>query len=153
MKRWEALWNHAALAAVSVTGLAYGLAKYFGGGADPYSRAGHPWQPGLMKAHVIVAPLAVFGLGLLLRRHALVRWRSGETKGRRSGAILLWIAAPVALSGYLVPVLVAAPAVRAAAWSHALLGLFFLLGYALHPKRPSAPEPENGSITEAGAAD
>ena len=91
MKRWEAWWNHAALAAVSLTGLAYGVFKYFVPNPDPDSRIGHPMQPWLLKAHVLVAPFAVLGIGLLLRRHALARLRKGEQSGRKTGAMMLWI--------------------------------------------------------------
>ncbi|HEY3203737.1 MAG TPA: hypothetical protein VGL03_08750 [Thermoanaerobaculia bacterium] len=139
MKRWEAWWNHVALAAVSLSGLAYGVLKYFVPSTDPDSRLPHPWQPAVMKAHVLVAPLAVFGVGLLLRRHVFRKLRHGETSGRRTGLLLLWIFAPLALSGYLVEVLVAGAAVRAAGWAHAGIGALFLIGYALHPKR-KAPE-------------
>ena len=135
MKRWEAWWNHAALAAVSLTGLAYGILKYFVPGADPDSRAGHPWQPAMLKTHVLVAPFAVFGIGLLLRRHALARWRQGEQSGRKTGVIMLWIFLPLSLTGYLIQVLAQREAVRAAGWIHAGLGALFLLGYAFHPKR------------------
>jgi len=135
MKRWEAWWNHAALAAVSLTGLVYGVARYFLHNPDPDSRLGHPWQPGLAKAHILVAPLAVFGLGLLVRRHALARLKSGERNGRRTGSALLWLALPVALSGYLVQVFVAQPATRLTGWAHAALGCLFILAYAFHPKR------------------
>ena len=44
MKRWEAWWNHAALTAVSLTGLLYGIFKYWVPGPDPDSRAGHLLQ-------------------------------------------------------------------------------------------------------------
>ncbi len=135
MKRWEAWWNHAALAAVSLTGLAYGVARYFLHNPDPESRLGHPWQPGFEKAHILVAPLAVFGIGLLLRRHALARIRSGELNGRRTGVTMLWVALPLALSGYLVQVFTGAAATRWTGWSHAALGAAFVLAYAFHPKR------------------
>ena len=135
MRRWEAWWNHVALAAVSLTGLLYGVFKYWVPGPDPDSRAGHPLQPLWLKGHVLVAPLAVFGVGLLLRRHALARIRSGEKKGRRTGVAMLWIFAPLALTGYLIQVLVERGATRAAGFTHATLGILFLLGYALHPKR------------------
>ena len=139
MKRWEAWWNHAALAAVSLTGLAYGVFKYAVPSPDPDSRAGHPLQPVFMKAHLLVAPFAVFGVGLLLRRHALSRLRQGEREGRRTGSLMLWLLLPVALTGYLIQVLVGSGAVRAAGWSHAALGVLFVFGYALHPKRRSPP--------------
>jgi hypothetical protein len=135
MKRWEAWWNHSALIAVSLTGLLYGIFKYWVPGSDPDSRAGHPLQPLFLKAHLLVAPFAVFGVGLLLRRHALARMKSGEQNGRRTGSTMLWLFAPLALTGYLIQVLVARGAVRAAGYAHAGLGVLFLLGYAIHPKR------------------
>jgi hypothetical protein len=135
MKRWEAWWNHTALAAVSLTGLVYGVFKYFVVSPDPDSRVGHPWQPGLVKAHLLVAPFAVFGVGLILRRHALLKRRQAETSGRRTGALMLWLLLPLTLTGYLVQVFVEPGAVRATGWIHAGLGVLVLLAYALHPKR------------------
>jgi len=135
MKRWEAWWNHAALAAVALSGLAYGVFKYFIPNADPDSRVGHPLQPWLLKAHILVAPLAIMGVGLLLRRHALARWRQGEQGGRKTGVLMLWIFLPLALSGYLIQVFVEPGAVRWTGWIHAGVGVLFGLGYAIHPKR------------------
>ncbi len=142
MKRWEAWWNHAALAAVSLTGVAYGIFKYFIPSADPDSRVGHPLQLGMLKAHILVAPFAILGVGLLLRRHALARIRKGERSGRRTGIAMLWLFAPLALTGYLIQVLVAQAAVRATGWIHAGLGVLFLVGYAFHPKRRAT----NGNV-------
>jgi hypothetical protein len=140
MRRWEAWFNHAALAAISVSGVAYGIFKYFVPGSDPDSRIGHPWQPVLLKAHILVAPAVVFGIGLLFRNHAMARLRSGAGKRRYTGALMLWLVLPLTLTGYLVQVLVETTAVRAAGWSHAALGLWFLLGYALHPKRKASSD-------------
>jgi hypothetical protein len=68
VKRWEAWWNHSALIAISVTGVVYGVFKYFVPSPDPNSRAGHPFQPWAMKAHLLIAPFAICGIGLILRR-------------------------------------------------------------------------------------
>jgi len=135
VKRWEAWWNHAALAAVSLTGLVYGILKYFVPDADPDSRVGNPWQPVWLKAHVLVAPFAVFGVGLLLRRHALSKLRHGETSGKKTGTMMLWLFLPLVLTGYLVQVFVETRAVRATGWIHAGLGVLVLLAYVFHPKR------------------
>jgi len=140
MRRWEAWWNHAALVAVSLTGLLYGVFKYWVPGADPDSRAGHPLQPVFLKAHLLVAPFAVFGVGLLLRRHALARIRSGELNGRKTGKAMLWVFAPLALTGYLIQVLVEPRAMHAAGYSHAALGLLFIAGYGIHPKRRTSAD-------------
>ena len=137
MKRWEAWWNHAALAAVSLTGLVYGVFKYWVPNPDPDSRAGHPLQPVFLKAHLLVAPFALIGVGLLLHRHALARMRMGERQGRRTGGLILWLLVPVALSGVLIQVLVEPRVVRWTGWTHAALGALVVIGYALHPKRRS----------------
>lgn len=140
MKRWEGWWNHAALVAVSLSGLAYGIFKYFVPGSDPDSRIGHPWQPAMLKAHILVAPLAIFAIGLIFRRHALARIRTGESNGRRSGALMLWLLLPLTMTGYLIQVFVETTAVRAVAWSHAGLGVALLLAYVLHPKRKASTD-------------
>ena len=153
MKRWEAWWNHAALIAVSLSGFAYGIFKYLVPNPDPDSRIGHPWQPAIMKMHILAAPLALFAIGLIFRRHALARMRSGERNGRRTGAAMFWLLLPLAVTGYLIEVFVETAAVRAAAWSHLGLGLAFLLGYAFHPKRSAATGSagDNGNGNGEGA--
>jgi hypothetical protein len=139
MKRWEAWWNHAALAAVSVTGIVYGIFKYAVPNPDPDSRVGHPLQPVFLKTHLLAAPFALIGVGLLLHRHAIARMRRGERHGRTTGGLILWLLVPVAFSGVLIQVLVEPHAIRWTGWSHAALGALFVAGYALHPKRRSPP--------------
>jgi hypothetical protein len=51
---------------------------------------------------------------------------------------MLWIFTPLVLSGYVVQMLVSRSATRAVGWTHAALGLVFILGYVVHPKRRSA---------------
>lgn len=138
MKRWEAWWNHAAIAAVSASGLIYGIFKYFVPSSDPDSRIGHPLQPALLKAHILVAPLAVFAIGLIFRRHAWARIQTGESYGRRTGTLMVWLLLPLTMTGYLIQVFVETGTVRMAAWSHVALGIAFLLGYAVHPKRKAS---------------
>ena len=135
MKRWEAWWNHSALIAISVTGVVYGVFKYFVPSPDPNSRAGHPFQPWAMKAHLLIAPFAICGIGLILRRHALARLRTGEVNGRWTGATMLVIFTPLVLSGYLVQMLVSRAATRTAGWTHTAFGVLLVLGYLVHPKR------------------
>lgn len=142
MKRWEAWWNHLAIAAVGLSGVAYGIFKYFVPGSDPDSRLGHPLQPAFLKAHILVAPAALFAIGLLFRRHALARIQSREPQGRRTGILMFWLILPMALTGYLIQVFVGTTSVRLTGWSHSILGVAFSLGYALHPKR-KAPNGES----------
>ena len=132
MKRWESWINRVGVALTAASGVAYGVMKYFLAGADPDSRLGHPWQPAILAAHVIAAPVAVFGLGLLWRSHALGRLQLGEREGRRSGLTILRIAPPLVFSGYLVQVLTGDPLKKATGWLHAALGVAFALAFVLH---------------------
>lgn len=134
MRRWEAWTNHLGWALVSASGILYGVLKYFVGSPDPDSRLGHPWQPSVLAAHILLAPAAIFGLGLVFRRHALARWRMGEREGRKTGTILLFAAFALILSGYLLQAFTGESARRWTGWLHAAIGLLVAAAYALHPR-------------------
>lgn len=140
MKRWERLFHHVSVIAVGLSGVVYGVLKYFMAGADPDSRVGNPWTQPALKAHVLAAPFLVFALGLVLSAHALKRFRAGEPDGRLSGIGLLGMAAPVVLSGYVVQVLTGDAARTWTGWLHAAVGVLYLGGYVAHllKKRSSA---------------
>ena len=132
MKRWESWINRIGVALAGASGIVYGVMKYFLSGTNPDSRLGHPWQPWVLAAHVLAAPVAVFGLGLLWRSHALGRLQLGEQEGRRSGLAILRIAPPLVFSGYLIQVLTGDPLRKATGWLHAALGVAFALAFVLH---------------------
>jgi hypothetical protein len=133
MKRWEAWTSHIGWSLTALSGLVYGALKYFVTNPDPDSRLSHPWQPAVLAVHVLAAPVAVFGLGLLFRRHALARLSSDEGERRRTGLTMTLLAIPLVLSGYVVQTLTGDVARRWTGWGHAALGLLYAVGYALHP--------------------
>ena len=133
MKRWEAWVNHLGWSLTALSGLVYGVLKYFMTNPDPDSRLSHPWQPAVLALHVLAAPVAVFGLGLLFRRHALAQLSSGEPERRRTGTAMTLLAIPLVLSGYVVQVMTGDAARRWTGWTHAALGLVYAIGYAIHP--------------------
>ena len=139
MKRWAALLNHAACLLVGLSGVAYGVLKTFMPATDPDSRAGHPWQQPMLKAHVLTAPFLIFALGLVFSGHALARLKGGEDPGRTSGAGLLALAAPLVLTGPLIQVLTGDAARQWTGWIHAALGVVYVLAYAAHllKRRPA----------------
>jgi len=132
MKRWESWINRIGVALAGASGIVYGVMKYFLAGNNPDSRLGHPWQPAVLAAHLLAAPVAVFGLGLLWRSHALNRLQLGEREGRRSGLAILRVAPPLVFSGYLVQVLTGDLLRKATGWLHAALGAAFALAFVLH---------------------
>jgi hypothetical protein len=132
MKRWELFLLHASAIAIAISGVVYGFMKYVMTGSDPDSPLGHPWQPGVLKAHVLAAPFLVFAFGLVARGHALPKWKSGETTGKRSGISLLGLIAPLVLSGYAVQVFTGDSLRKEMGWIHAALGAVYILAYAAH---------------------
>lgn len=99
MNRVEAWAFHVANVSVAVTGLFYAWTVYFATNDDPYALS-HPWQAPFQHAHVIVAPILVFCVGVLWRSHAAERLRSNVRDRRFSGWSLLASFAPAAMSGY-----------------------------------------------------
>ena len=106
--------------------------KYLLTSEDPYAVIHHPWQPAMLKAHILAAPVLVFALGVIFSRHVVARWKSGRRTGRSSGALIVAVAAPMVLSGYALQTLTSRTWVVAASWTHLTTGFLFLLGFALH---------------------
>ena len=100
MTRGEAWLFHVSNALVAATGVGYALAAYAAVPEDPYALVNHPLQPTLQHAHVAVAPVLVFALGVIWARHAQPRVSSGARSRRTSGLALLALAIPMTLSGY-----------------------------------------------------
>ena len=150
MKRWEAWINHVGWTLVAASGVLYGVLKYFVAGSDPDSRLGHPWQPAVLAVHVLAAPVAVFGFGLLFRRHVLARFFASAV-GRKglTGTAMTLLAVPLALSGYLLQTLTGDAARRWTGWGHAALGLFYAIGYAMHPVPSRLPDDAAEAAAEA----
>jgi len=144
MKSWEGGLIRWGFALVSASGLLYGVMKYFLSGSDPDSRLGNPWQPVVLAAHVLAAPVAVLAMGLLLRGHVVPRLKRGEPEGRRTGLALTTIGLPLVFSGYLVQVLTGETARKGAGWFHAAIGVVFALAFVLHmpASRPPDDSPE-----------
>jgi hypothetical protein len=152
VKRWEAWVNHAGWSLAAVSGVAYGVFKYFGASPDPDSRLSHPWQPAVLALHVLAAPVAVFAFGLLFRRHALARFTAGERQRRRTGTVMTLLAIPLILSGYVLQALTGDGARRWTGWGHAALGLIYAVGYAIHPLA-SRSLPDDAAEAAAEAED
>lgn len=137
MSRLEAWLLHAANLLVVGTGVAYALVRYLMKPDDPFSSA-HPWQAPAQHAHVVVAPLLVFGLGLIFRSHVWAGVQLDVRARRRSGLALLAGAAPMIVSGYLLQVAVEPSWRTAWIWVHLSTGALWLVATAVHQLTPRA---------------
>lgn len=93
---------HAGTVATVVTGIVYGVMRYFCKPTDPFAVANHPLEPLFHSLHILVAPSLTLMLGAFWISHAWPRFVSGEPDGRTSGVGLMVTALPMILSGYLL---------------------------------------------------
>ena len=138
MSRAEANFLHVGVATLGLTGLVYGWMKYFVEPADEFSIVGHPWQPTFQHAHVLLAPLLVFGCGLVWRAHVWAKLRSGTAARRATGIALATLLAPAILSGYALQVCAQESWRGFWIWTHVATSLAWLLLYLWHQSRPRA---------------
>lgn len=92
----------------------------------------HPLQPWVLKAHIVVAPVLVFAIGLITMDHIWKHVRTGVRRGRRSGLASMWLAAPMVITGYLVQVTTHEGWLAVVAWAHIVTGAAFAAGVLGH---------------------
>ena len=115
-----------------ITGVVYWWMKEILTPPDPWAVVNHPLQPWVLKAHILIAPLQVFAVGLITSRHVWRHFRMGVKKGRKSGMIAAGTFIALVLTGYALQVVTAELLIRIFAWSHLGLGVVYSLGVAAH---------------------
>lgn len=129
LERAVVLWS---ALATTATGVGYLWLKYFVEPPEPWAVVNHPLQPWLLKAHILVAPALVLGVGMIAVRHVWRHYRDRTRFARRSGLLGAASILPMILSGYLIQAVTAEPVLRAVALSHIALSLAFAVGLLLH---------------------
>jgi len=128
-ERW-AVWSTSV--ATLVTGVIYLWMKYLMVSDDPLAVVNHPWQPAVLKLHILVAPLLVFSVGLVTLRHVWWHLRSKVREGRRSGLLTVVVLGPMIVSGYLIQTVTEESWLRAMAIVHIGLGLAYGVALLAH---------------------
>jgi len=146
-ERW-AVWSTSI--ATFVTGVVYLWMKYLLVSDDPLAVVNHPWQPLVLKLHILVAPLLTFSIGLVALRHVWRPLREGVREGRRSGLLTVVLLGPMILTGYLIQSITHAGLLRAMAISHIGLGLLYGVALLAHQ---FAAGGRRGRATRAKARD
>jgi hypothetical protein len=132
----------------AVTGVGYFCLKYLLEPAEPWAVINHPLQPWLLKAHILVAPLLVFAVGMISVRHVWQHFRRRVSAGRRSGLTAGLSLVPMVLTGYLIQAITAEGWLLAIAVAHIIVSLTYSAGVGVHavvaarrPAPPAAPRP------------
>jgi Na+/proline symporter len=131
MTRWQLLWLHVSVAITAITGIVFAVMKYMLKNDDEFSVINHPWQPHMLSAHVVVAPLLLFVLGWTFSNHMLPKFRFSEQK-RVSGIASMSLILPMALSAYLLQIATNESLRTAMAAAHWITSGLFVITYALH---------------------
>lgn len=92
----------------------------------------HPLQPWVLKAHIVVAPVLVFAIGLITMDHIWKHFRSAVQGGRRSGLTTMFVVVPMVVTGYLIQVTTHERWLTVVAWAHIATGLVYALGVLCH---------------------
>ena len=126
------LWSTSAL--TGVTGLVYWWMEEFLEPISEFAVINHPWQPFMLKAHIVVAPLLVFAVGVIWMGHIWKHIRTSVRRARRTGLTTVALIAPMVVSGYLIQALTSPGLLTALAWIHLVGGaayLVLLIGHKL----------------------
>lgn len=132
MSRGEARLAHAATFLVGVTGLYYGWMRYLAQPEDPFAIVNHPWQPHLLAAHILLAPLLVFACALFWSDHVWKRVRSGFRARRTTGLWLFALFFVMVFSGYLIQTAVEEGWELLWIWVHGVSSCLWLAAYMVH---------------------
>lgn len=137
MKPFERWLLHVSTILVGGTGLVYAWMLYFVRPQDPYAVVNHPWQPQTQHLHVLVAPLLVFGVGVIWQRHVWTHWKHKVRKGFLTGVTLGLTLVPMIASGYLIQTAVDDTWRKIWVGVHLTASALWLAGYLAHQVGPA----------------
>lgn len=132
MNRFEKWSVWLSTAATALTGVGLIWTKYFVTSEETWAVVNHPWEPWLLKAHILAAPALIFAVGLIASRHIWQHYRAGIRWGRKVGIATVLMAVPMVLTGYLIQVLTDRGWLGAMAIAHIVFSLIFTVTLVLH---------------------
>jgi hypothetical protein len=132
MSRAQVVYLQLCVLVTALTGVVFAVMKYAMKSDDPFAVVNQPLQPWMLSAHVLIAPLLVFGFGWVFTNHIWPGFASGIARKRKSGLWSMGAIAPMVLSGYLLQVSTADATRQAMAVAHWISSALFVLAYVIH---------------------
>ena len=118
--------------ATTLTGVVYFWMDRMMSPVDEFAVINHPLQPLVLKAHILVAPLLVFAVGVIALDHIWKYFRGTIRRGRRTGLTAMWPVIPMVVTGYLIQAVTHVVWLEVVAWAHIVAGAAYALGLAAH---------------------
>ncbi|HET7435601.1 MAG TPA: hypothetical protein VFN10_12910 [Thermoanaerobaculia bacterium] len=131
MTRLQIWYMHVTVLLTTITGAVFAAMKYFMKSDDEFAVVNHPLQPAMFSAHVVIAPLLLFGLGWTFGNHIWPRYKFAAKK-RKSGITSMLLIVPMVLSAYLLQIATNETLRQAMAAAHWISSAAFVIGYAIH---------------------
>lgn len=119
-------------AATTLTGVVYFVMDRMMSPVDEFAVINHPLQPVVLKAHILVAPVLVFAMGVIAVDHVWKYFRGTIRRGRRTGLTAMWPVVPMVVTGYLIQAITHVTWLEVVAWTHILGGVAYALALAGH---------------------
>ena len=118
--------------ATALTGVVYFWMDRMMSPVDEFAVINHPLQPLVLKAHILVAPVLVFAIGVIAIDHIWKYFRGTIRRARRTGLGAMWPVLPMVVTGYLIQAVTHATWLEVVAWAHIVGGVAYALGLAAH---------------------
>ena len=154
MTRFQRLLLFWSSALTAMTGLVYWWMDAMLEPVNEWAVVNHPLQPWVLKAHIVVAPVLVFAIGLIATDHIWKHFRTRVKRGRRSGLAAMWVIVPMVLTGYLIQAITHELWLTVVAWIHIVTGLVYAVGLLAHRQviRRNGTKRRNGGTGREGAS-
>jgi hypothetical protein len=123
MTRFQRWLLYGSTIATAASGITYFAMKHFLEPSDPWAVINHPLEPWALKAHILIAPLMLFAVGLITTQHIWRSLKSSLPTGRHSGRTAAYVFGPLVFSGYLIQSLTSPLTLEVLAWAHLALGI------------------------------
>lgn len=131
MNRLESRLLHITTYVLTLTGVVYAIMHYLIKSKDPFSVVNHPWEPHMLTAHILVAPLLILIIGSILHSHILYKLQTKARIARQSGIVLIFLFLLMVSSGYLLQV-ITGEFRKSLVWIHLGSGLLWFIFYVSH---------------------
>lgn len=118
--------------ATAATGVVYWWMDQMLEPVNEWAAINHPLQPWVLKAHIVVAPVLVFAVGVIAVDHIWKHLRSSIRIGRPSGLTMFWVLGPMILSGYLIQAVTHQAWLTALVWIHLATGVVYAVAVVWH---------------------
>jgi hypothetical protein len=119
---------------IVLTGIGYGVLKYFMKVDSQYGLLPNPNQKFFLYAHILVAPIFIFGIGCIWNSHIQVKRQLKQTPKKITGKSLFYLVFIMIASGYLIQTQVELKNIWI--WVHIVISVIWIPLYLVHHFKP-----------------